>query len=73
MNDLKHQNLKSFLSNYPQIILVDPLPEFQQLALSGHLPMGFFNSAQPGLGHLNRRGHEILGELLAQTIEEVVK
>jgi hypothetical protein len=73
INDLKHQNLKTFLSNYPQIILVDPLPEFQQLALSGHLPMGFFNSTQPGLGHLNRRGHEILGELLAQTIEEVVK
>ena len=73
MNDLKHENLKVFLSNYPQITLVDPLPEFQNLALSGYLPMGFFNSTQPGVGHLNRQGHEILGKLLAQAIEAVVK
>jgi hypothetical protein len=73
MNDLKHENLKTFLSNYPQVILVDPLPDFQSLALSGYLPMGFFNSTQPSVGHLNRQGHEILGKLLAQTIEAVVK
>jgi hypothetical protein len=73
LNDLQHQNLKIFLSNYPQITLVDPLPEFQKLALSGNLPMGFSNSTQPGEGHLNRNGHEVLGKLLAETIEAVVK
>jgi hypothetical protein len=73
INDVNQENLKAFLSNYPQIILVDPLPEFQKLALSGYLPMGFFNSTQPGVGHINRQGHGVLGKLLAQTIEAVVK
>lgn len=74
MNDPEQESLKGFLSNYyPQITLVDPLPEFQNLALSGYLPMGFFNSTLPGWGHLNPQGNRVLGELLAKTIEEVLK
>lgn len=73
INDPEHESLMSFLSNYPQVILVDPLAEFQNLALSGYLPMGFFNSTNPGSGHLNRYGHEILGKLVAQTIEASLK
>jgi lysophospholipase L1-like esterase len=73
LNDLVYENLKALMSNYPQIVLVEPLPEFQNIALSGYLPMGFFNSTQPGVGHLNSQGHEILGRLLAQKIEAVMK
>jgi lysophospholipase L1-like esterase len=73
MGDSQYENLKTFLSSYPQVILIDPLPEFQNLAISGYLPMGFFNSTQPGVGHFNHQGHEILGELLARTIEKSVK
>jgi hypothetical protein len=70
MDDSKHENLKGFLSSYPQFILVDPLPEFQNLTSSGILPMGFINSPTPGWGHLNQMGNEVLGKLLAKRIEE---
>jgi hypothetical protein len=75
MDDPKQESLKEFLSSYsPQITLADPLPEFQELVSSGnYLPMGFFNSTTPGRGHLNRQGNDILGKLLAKTIEEVLK
>ena len=73
MEDPKHENLKAFLMEYyPQVTLVDPLPELQDLTSSGHLPMGFFNSTTPGWGHFNRWGNEVLGEQLAKTIAEVV-
>ena len=73
MSDPEQESLKRFLSNYPQVTLVDPLPAFQSLVLSGYLPRGFINSTIPGWGHLNRRGNEALGNLLAKTIEEVLK
>jgi lysophospholipase L1-like esterase len=53
--------------------VVDPLSEFQTLWLEEQkLPRGFSNS-EPGTGHLNADGHVIVGRLLADTIEEVMK
>jgi lysophospholipase L1-like esterase len=52
---------------------VEPLPDFQALWLQDHkLPSGF-NNTMPGLGHLNADGHAIVGQLLADKIEEIVK
>ncbi len=70
MEDKGHEALRAFLArSYPQLTVVDPLPEFRRLAMKWALPMGFFNSPTPGWGHLNRRGHEVIGRLLARAIE----
>lgn len=73
MDDPAHEQLKEFFKRYyPEITVVDPLPEFQKLVSMGHLPRGFINSS-PGEGHLNKYGHEIVGRLLAKAIEQVLK
>jgi len=72
MTDPAHQQLKEFMGRYPEVAVVDPLPEFQKLVFAGHFPRGFFNS-DPGIGHLNKYGSEIVGRLLAKTIEQVIK
>lgn len=72
MDDPAHQQLVEFMKRYPEVTLVDPLPEFQNLAMAGRLPRGFFNSS-PGGGHLNRDGNQIVGQLLAQAIGRVLK
>jgi hypothetical protein len=72
MADPTHEQLKEFIERYPEITIVDPLPEFQQLASSGRLPRGFFNS-EPGVGHLNKDGNEIVGRLLAKAVEQALK
>ena len=69
--DPAHEQLKQLIEKYfPEISIVDPLPEFQHLTSSGSLPRGFFNTT-PGVGHLNKYGHEIVGQLLAKTIEQI--
>jgi lysophospholipase L1-like esterase len=72
MADPAHEQLKEFIKQYPDITLVDPLPEFQKLASTGHPPRGFFNSA-PDTGHLNQYGNELVGRLLAKAIEQALK
>jgi hypothetical protein len=72
MNDPAHEQLFEFMKRYPEVTVVDPLPAFQNLASNGRLPRGFFNST-PGEGHLNKDGNRIVGELLAQAIEQVLK
>jgi hypothetical protein len=72
MDDPTHQQLVEFMKRYPEVTVVDPLPSFQELASNGRLPRGFFNST-PGAGHLNRDGNQIVGELLAQAIGQVLK
>jgi hypothetical protein len=54
-------------------LVIDPSPKFEELVKTGHFPVGFFNSAKPDRGHLNRYGNRIVGELLADAIEEVLK
>jgi len=73
MKNPKHDNLKTFLLNYPQVTLIDPLPAFQELSYTGVLPSGFTNSPIAGSGHLNRHGNEVLGKLLSEGIKEVLK
>jgi hypothetical protein len=72
MTDPAHERLKDVIEQFPEVTIVDPLPEFQQLASLGYLPRGFFNSA-PGEGHLNEDGNKIVGRLLAKSIEQVLK
>jgi hypothetical protein len=72
MDDPEHQQLKEFIERYPGITVVDPLPEFRELVSTGHMPRGFFNST-PGSGHLNNYGNEVVGQMLAQAIEQVLK
>ena len=68
----EYETLKKLLSNNPGITVVDPLPEFQKLGKKGYFPRGFFNSTIPGNGHLNVKGNEIVGRLLAEAIEKVL-
>lgn len=64
--------LKHF-DNYPEWAVINPSNEFDQLyAEKGVLPRGFSNSS-PGTGHLNRSGHQVVGLLLANQIEEAVR
>ncbi len=72
MDDPAHERLVEFMKRYPEVTLVDPLPEFQNLAMAGRLPRGFFNSS-PGVGHLNEDGNQIVGQLLADAIARVLK
>ena len=72
VNDPTHEQLLEFMKRYPEVTVVDPLPAFQELASNGHLPRGFFNST-PGGGHLNKVGNQIVGQLLAQAIGQVLK
>ena len=72
MVDPAHEQLKEFMGSYSGITMVDPLPEFQQIVSTGHLPRGFFNT-EPGVGHLNKYGNEIVGRLLAKALEQVLK
>ncbi len=52
--------------------IIDPKPEFDQLARLGYMPRGFGNTP-PGTGHLNVYGHKMVGELLAEKILELVQ
>lgn len=73
LEDPDHAQLKEFFARrYPNIVTVDPLPEFQRLAREGYLPRGFFNSL-PGEGHLNIQGHRVVGELLANAFEQALR
>jgi len=51
---------------------VDPLPEFQKVTVEGTLPRGFPNTAL-GIGHLNSNGHAVVGQLLAEQIEAILR
>jgi hypothetical protein len=53
--------------------VIDPLPAFQALWLQDHkLPRGFTNTV-PGTGHMNVDGHALVGQLLADKIEEMLR
>jgi lysophospholipase L1-like esterase len=53
--------------------VLDPLSAFQALWLQDHkLPRGFTNTV-PGVGHLNADGHALVGQLLADKIEEMLR
>jgi hypothetical protein len=70
--DPAHEEFKEFIKGFPEVTIVDPLPKFEQLAATGHLPRGFFNST-PDAGHLNKYGHSIVGSLLAKALEQIIK
>lgn len=72
LTDPVHERLKEFFAGFPGITIVDPSSEFQQIAIEGHLPRGFFNTT-PHWAHLNKYGSGIVGQLLAKAIEQVVK
>lgn len=54
-------------------VVVDTLPRFQDLVRAGYFPVGFFNSSIPYRGHLNRYGHQVTGELLADAIADYLR
>lgn len=72
MDDPAHEQLLEFMKRYPEVTVVDPLPAFQELASNGGLPRGFFNT-KPGAGHLNKDGNQVVGQLLAHAIGQVLK
>jgi hypothetical protein len=72
MTESEYDQMKEIIARHPEITIIDPLPEFEKLVSAGHLPRGFFNS-EPGKGHLNKYGNEIVGQLLAKAIEQVLK
>jgi lysophospholipase L1-like esterase len=51
--------------------VINAKPEFDSLTHQGYMPRGFWNS-KPGQGHLNIYGHQVIGELLAEKIMEVI-
>jgi len=71
--DASYERFRQIITRHSGSTVVDPLPRFQELAKQGYFPVGFFNSAQPDRGHLNRHGNRVLGELLADAIEEVLR
>lgn len=72
-SDASYERFKQIISRHSGSTVVDPLPRFLELVKQGHFPVGFFNSAQPDRGHLNWHGNRVLGELLADAIEEVLR
>lgn len=71
--DPAYQQFRQRIVQYSGSTVIDPLPAFQELVRQGYFPVGFYNSAQPDHGHLNRHGNRVLGELLADAIEEVMR
>jgi len=69
----RFQHFVQLVRDTPGARVVDTLPAFQQLAREGHFPVGFFNSPDPDRGHLNRYGHQAVGELLAEAVEAAWK
>lgn len=58
--------------SYGLVTVLFPLQQFTELYRSEYiLPRGFLNSS-PGTGHLNREGHHILGQFLADFLEGVL-
>ena len=53
--------------------IINPQEQFDQLVPQGFFPRGFMNSTSPAVGHLNIMGHQIVGDLLSQKIEEVLR
>jgi lysophospholipase L1-like esterase len=73
LDDHEYDLLLAQVKQFGDWQVVDPLPAFQNLWLQEHkLPRGFTNSA-PGVGHLNADGHVLVGDLLAEKIEEVLQ
>jgi len=52
--------------------VVDPTADFNALVQLGKLPRGFANTT-PGSGHLNADGHAVVGKLLAQQLEDLLR
>jgi hypothetical protein len=67
----QQKNLLVHLRRFKNWHVVDLQPSFDALLAQGTLPRGFSNT-QPGVGHLNRHGHDIVGRQLAQEIEAVL-
>lgn len=71
--DPDYEHFKQLIAQYSGSTVLDPLPGFIELANQGYLPAGFFNSPRPDIGHLNRHGNRVLGELLADAIQEALQ
>lgn len=69
---VEYDKFKEFFNQFPGVVILDPLPEFNEIILDGHFPWGFMNSPNPSNGHLNRLGNEIVGKLIAEAIEKVL-
>lgn len=64
--------INSITQNYPDWKVIYPAQEFNQLLSMRYAPRGF-NNAEPFQGHLNANGHRVVGELLAQVLESMLK
>ncbi|MEW5938233.1 MAG: hypothetical protein AB1750_01110 [Chloroflexota bacterium] len=57
---------------HPEWKVIYPAAEFNQLLEKGYAPKGFDNT-KPFVGHMNVYGHRVLGGLLAQALEAILK
>jgi len=78
-NEVRYQDsdnyklIINFIGNrHPNWKVIYPAIEFNQLLQTGFAPKGFGNS-QPFVGHMNIYGHQVLGEILAQTLSGLLK
>lgn len=67
-----YQVVIEIIQSITGLYLVNPSLLFNNLVSEGKFPRGFSNTA-PGISHLNEDGHRIVGQLLAQALEKIVR
>jgi hypothetical protein len=70
--DPQYAKLRQAAQSIPDWQVIDTEAEFSNLINQGHFPRGFSNTT-PSIGHLNSYGHQVVGKLLANKIEEMYK
>jgi lysophospholipase L1-like esterase len=72
LDNPQYDELVSFLRNIPDLVVIDPSTAFIDLVNNNHFPSGFDNSPI-GIGHWNKNGNAIVGQLLADELQKIIK
>jgi hypothetical protein len=71
-DNLQYDELVTLLRKIPDLVVIDPSVSFVNLLRINQFPSGFDNSF-PGFSHWNKYGNEIVGQLLAGELQDIMQ
>ena len=72
LDNPQYDELVSLLKKIPDLVVIDPSTPFVDLLKNNHFPSGF-NNSPIGIGHWNKNGNAIVGQLLADELQKIIK